>query len=303
MSLREPIMNLLRRPGKQIKPNDTDAFIQNLRAHNIVRDLEKLPDGTRPGPLDSILDIRELLAHPRAFLRVYSNADLEQFKREVQSPDSTTDLRAIVTSALEGDEADHMSTNVPFTNLDHLTDGKLAPANPDLCHGTRSYLVHHLVRKRFSSVIVPFNRDNAPIAPNFFLEIQDTQGSPDASVARIEYDLVLGTRAFWALETYETHDDDSIYDNKSRAIGFCFSRDGNLAVFVTHYAAPSVRGGKPIFVTTFVQNWNMFRDTNHFLQARTAYLNAKDYTKRQRDLTLLVANLRAEKDEKEMASA
>jgi hypothetical protein len=66
---------------------------------------------------------------------------------------------------------------IPFNNLDHLTDGTIAPAKPDLFYGARPEQLDRRVRTELGSRIIPSTQNDLPMAPNFFLEAKGPDGS------------------------------------------------------------------------------------------------------------------------------
>jgi hypothetical protein len=84
-----------------------------------------------------------------------------------------------VISIIEGDirDAKCVSGGIPFTNLDHLTDGTLVPGNPDIYYGARHEQLDRRVRKELSGHIIPSTQDDLPIAPNFLLAAKGPDGS------------------------------------------------------------------------------------------------------------------------------
>ena len=53
-------------------------------------------------------------------------------------------------------DAKYSSKGVPFTNLEHLTDGTLISGNPDIYYGARPKELNRRVRNKLSGYIVPF---------------------------------------------------------------------------------------------------------------------------------------------------
>lgn len=81
-------------------------------------------------------EIHRALAQPRASLSPsrFSNDDFRRFKRADTQALKERQVVAKVIPILEGDIGDSrcVAGEIPFTNLDHLTDGTLVPGNPDL---------------------------------------------------------------------------------------------------------------------------------------------------------------------------
>jgi hypothetical protein len=285
--IRKPAREIVpRRPGEE---EDADDFKSNFLTHNIFDSLHVFPDGTKPPQLENKNAILRELEKSRSFALPSSNDPMRDLGRAMLASHTQRELIGVVSSAFQiEDDGDLMGRGVSFTNLDHLTDGKLAPAWPDVCHGARPEQVDQLVRTRFSGAIIPSNLEGIPVAPNFFLEIDGLRGPLLQS--RIEYDIALGARGQWALESNGGCDPHYPYDNKARAIGCHFSHRGFLVFYAAHVTPPSVPGGQPGFVTTKLKCFDMYG--RRFQEGVAAYHNAKAWAKRQRDQAIKQANER-----------
>ncbi|KAH6961871.1 hypothetical protein BKA56DRAFT_700329 [Ilyonectria sp. MPI-CAGE-AT-0026] len=74
---------------------------------------------------------------------------------------------------IEGDPGDifYVAGDIPFTNLDHLTDGTLVCAKPDLYYSARPEQLHRQVRRQLSGLVVLSTHDNLSVVPNNFVEV------------------------------------------------------------------------------------------------------------------------------------
>ena len=63
---------------------------------------------------------------------------------------------------IEGDirDAKCVAGGIPFTNLDHLTDGTLVPGNPDIYYGARPEQLARRVRNELSGHIIPSTQED-----------------------------------------------------------------------------------------------------------------------------------------------
>lgn len=64
----------------------------------------------------------------------------------------------------------------PVTNLDHLTDGTLAPGNHDIYYGARPEQLDRRVRDDLSGLIIPSTQHDLPVVPNFSSRRRDRTG-------------------------------------------------------------------------------------------------------------------------------
>ncbi|KAL7940116.1 hypothetical protein V8C42DRAFT_338525, partial [Trichoderma barbatum] len=79
------------------------------------------------------------------------------------------DYTASVIPIIEGDIGDRkcVAGEIPFTNLDRLTDGTLVPGSPDIYYGARPEQLQPELRSTLGGRIVPSTQSDLSIAPNF----------------------------------------------------------------------------------------------------------------------------------------
>lgn len=110
----------------------------------------------------------------------------------------------LVIPIVEGEIRDSrcVAGGIPLANLDHLTDGTITPASPDIYHGARPEQLEREVRKMLSRQIIPSTQDDLPACPNFFLETKGPDGTSAVALRQACYDGVLGARGMHSLKTY-----------------------------------------------------------------------------------------------------
>lgn len=86
------------------------------------------------------------------------------------------------------------SGGIPFTNLEHFTDGTLLPGNPDIFYCSPPEQVDRRVREELSAFIISLTKNELPIAPNFFLVVKGPEGSAAVANRQACYDGALGAR-------------------------------------------------------------------------------------------------------------
>ncbi len=127
------------------------------------------------------VEIRLRLLRPRPSLSPsrFSEELFEQFVRADAEAPKEKQITTSVLPIIEGnvEDARCISGGVPFTNLDHLTDGTLAPGNPDVYYGGRADQLDRCVRDELGASIIPSTQDDLPIAPNFFVAVEGLDGS------------------------------------------------------------------------------------------------------------------------------
>jgi hypothetical protein len=106
-------------------------------------------------------EINRRLSQPRPSLRPskFSEEAYEKFVQADADADAVKE-KQVTTSVIpiiEGDirDAKCVAGGIPFTNLDHLTDGTLVPGNPDIYYDARPEQLARQVRNELSGRIIP----------------------------------------------------------------------------------------------------------------------------------------------------
>jgi hypothetical protein len=275
---------------RNTRPYDRD-FQQNLIDGGVYPDEYEYPDGRIPARPDNWEEINQRLAQPRPSLspsqfsddkfRKYKRADTHAFKED--------QVTKSVIPIIEGEipDAKCVSGKIPFTNLDHLTDGTLVPGNPDLYYGARPEQLNRQVRDELSNQIIPSTQHDLPIAPNFFLAAKGPDGSIAVAGRQASYDGALGARGMHSLQSYGQ--DEPVYDNNAYTITSIY-HGGQLKMYTSHPAEPNRPRSRPEYYMTQINTWGMTGNVETFRQGATAFRNAGDWTKEQRDDAIRCAN-------------
>ena len=271
------------------------AFQQHFIDHDILPDKYAFPNGQTPQRLDSVEEIRHALSQPRPSLSPsqFSDERFEDFQRADAHAFKESQVVADVIPILEGDIGDRkcVARQVPFSNLDPLTDGTLVAACPDLYYGARPEQLDQRVRKQLRGRIVPSTQEDLPVAPNFFVEVKGPDGSAAVAKRQIAYDTALGERGLVDLGSVGGRN--PAYNAQTHTLG-CTYQDGQLKIFATHMIAPSKPGAQPGFVMTQVKASALTDDADGFRRGAATYRNARDWAKQKRDQAIAQANEKAE---------
>jgi len=270
------------------------AFQQHLIDGGVYPHAYEYPDGRVPAKPNNWEDINRRLSQPRPSLSPskFSEEAYEKFIRADAHAFKERQIAESVIPVIEGNirDAKCISGGIPFTNLDHLTNGTLAPGNPDRYYGARPEQLDRRVRTDLSGHIIPSTQHDLPIAPNFFLEVKGPDGSAAVAKRQASYDGALGARGIQSLKSYGQ--DESLYDNHADTI-ISIYHDGTLKMYTSHPSQPTSRGGRPEYYTTQLRSFAMTDTAETFRQGATAYRNARDWAKEQRDEMIKRANDRA----------
>ncbi|KAI1825064.1 hypothetical protein F4861DRAFT_211971 [Xylaria intraflava] len=274
------------------------AFQQHLIDHGIYPHRYRYPDRrTPPPPPGNLEKIMQVIARPRPSLspsrftqdsfEIFEQANADAFKEgEVIS-----DVLPIIEGAVENRKC--VSGQIPFTNLDHLTDGSLVPGNPDRYYGARPEQIHKQVRVELSGHIVPSTQHDLPIAPNFFLAVKGLDGSSAVAARQASYDGALGARGMHSLRSYR--DPEADFDNGAYTITSTY-HDGQLKMYTSHPLPPAVPGASGGYVTTQIKAYALTSDADSFRTGAGAYRNARDWARQMRDEAIKKANEASARD-------
>jgi hypothetical protein len=231
----------------------------------------------------------------------FSNEDFRKFQEADTNAAKETQVVTDVIPSIQGNIKDRkcVSGDVPFTNLNHLTDGTLVPANPDLYYGARPEQLDPKVRRELNKYIIPSTQHDLPITPNFFLEVKGPEGLPAVAKRQLTYNIALGAKGYDKLRSYGVSD--PVFDNKACTIG-CTYYDGVLKMYTSHPIEPSIHGKQPGFVMKQLDVFTLTKDLDTFQQGVAAYRNGRDWAKQQRDQAIAQANERAGLESTESAS-
>ena len=269
-------------------------FQQNLIDHGVYPDGYEYPDGETPPEPENWQEINDRLAQPRASLSPskFTREDFRRFKRADQHASKEKQVCTSVIPIIEGNVGDAkcVSGGIPFTNLDHLTDGTLAPGNPDTYYGARPEQLDRRIREKLSDMVSPSTQDDLPILPNFVLAAKGPDGSLAVAGRQACYDGALAARSMQALQSYGK--DSVTYDNKAYTIASIY-HGGQLKMFTSHPYQRHTPDGEREYCTHQLNTWGMTGNLETFIKGATAYRNARDWTKEERDLAITEANARA----------
>ncbi|MCJ1245699.1 hypothetical protein MMC30_002903 [Trapelia coarctata] len=270
------------------------GFQQNLIDGGVYPDQYEYPDGRVPPQPDNWEEINRRLGQPRPSLSPsqFSDGKFRKFKRADAHAFKEKQVTTSVIPIIEGEIRDTkcVSGGIPFTNLDHLTDGTLVPGNPDLYYGARPEQLDRRVRDELNGHIIPSTQDDLPLAPNFFVAAKGPDGSLAVAGRSASYDGPLGARGQQSLRSYGQ--EEPVYDNNAYTITSIY-HGGQLKMYTSHPTQPTSPGGRPEYFMNQLKGWSMTSDPETFRQGATWFRNARDWTKEQRDDAIARANEKA----------
>ena len=269
------------------------SFQQNLIDGGVYPHAYEYPDGRVPAKPNNWEEIKQRLIQPRPSLSPskFSEEAHEKFIRADAHAFKEKQVTTSVISIIEGEirDAKCVSGEIPFTNLDHLTDGTLVSGNPDIYYGARPEQLDRRVRNELSGHIIPSTLNDLLIAPNFFLAAKGSDGSSAVTGRQASYDGALGARGMHSLQSYGQ--EKSVFDKNAFTITSIY-HDGQLKMYTSHPIQPISLEHRPEYCMTQLRSFAMTDTANTFRQGAAAFRNMRDWTKEQRDNAITRANER-----------
>ncbi|KAF2229648.1 hypothetical protein EV356DRAFT_455391 [Viridothelium virens] len=266
-------------------PNDAN-YQQKLIDDGVFPYGYKYPDGNRP-PLPPNWDEtckrlaqRRPSLSPSAFpeeaYQKFEEADADAFNEDaVKDTVLPAMLQAIGASA-------GAQKNILFTNIDPITDN-ITQAKPDYYYGAQPEQINPRVCNELSKHIIPSKHAHLPAVPNFFLEAKGPYGSGAAAKRQVCHDGAIGARAMQSLRSYGRSE--PVYDNHAYTISATY-HEGTLKLYNHWVAQPNGPGTRPEYYMHQLNTWSMAGNKDAFLQGATAFKNALDLTREQRNAAI-----------------
>ncbi|KIX92042.1 uncharacterized protein Z520_12258 [Fonsecaea multimorphosa CBS 102226] len=266
-------------------------FQQNLIDGGVYPHGYKFPDGRVPKKPDNWVELSRRLVLPRRSLSPSKFSDKEH-EKFVQADGDAVKEEQVTTSVIptiEGNIGDSkcVSGGIEFANLHHLTDGTIAPGNPDIYYGARPEQLDRRVRDELSSYIIPSAQDGLPIAPNFFLAVKGPAGSLSVAAKQASYNGALGERGILSL--LSDGQEEPVFDNNAHTISSIY-HGGQLKLYTIHGIPPTNPESRPAYFMHQLRSFAMADTAETFRQGATAYRNARDWAKEQRDVAIPLSN-------------
>lgn len=219
----------------------------------------------------------------------FSSEDFLKFELAEVRAVKEAQVTASVIPMIEGDigVSNHVAGQIPFTNLEHLTDGSLVSGNPDRYYGARPEQLPRQVRAELSGSIVPSTQEDLPILPNFLLAAKGPDGSSAVASRQACYDGALGARGYHRLQSHTAGK--PMFDNKAHVITSTYHA-GQLKMYTSHPVQPANPTAQPEYVTTQISCYALTSDTITYRAGAAAYRNGVEWAQRQRDEAIRQSN-------------
>ena len=270
-------------------------FEQILIDNHTYPDNHDFPDGRdppRPNNENEILD-RLKQTRPSLSPSLFSDKAFRSFGRINAQALHEDDVMASVIPLIQGDASIPSARNLSFGNLEPFADGKICDAKPDFYDGARPEEINQQVRTELGLYITPSTQQRAPALPNFFMEVKGPDGSGAVAKRQACYDGAVGARGIHQLRSFRVEDLGTVYDNNAYTITSAYhSATGTLQVYTTHPTQPTVPEESPKYHMTQLRSFAMTDTAEAFRQGASAFRNARDWAKENRDELIVAANVR-----------
>ncbi|KAJ3499422.1 hypothetical protein NLG97_g356 [Lecanicillium saksenae] len=279
--------------AKRSSAYDKD-FEQNLIDHGIYPEGFEHTDGRSTPEPKNLDDIVKDLAHPRASLSPsqFSVSAFKSFKAANSRVISEGKVMADILPTIRGNSEIPNEGNLPFANLDSITNGTTVDAVPEWYDGSRAKEISKNVRQDLNKIIMPTSRARAPVLPNFFIEAKAPRGGADVAKRQACLDGAIGARALHSLQSYG--EDVPTYDGNAHAFSSTYhAGTGTLQLYAHHVTGPTGMEERPEYHMTQLKAYALTSDKGAFVQGATAFRNARDMARRQRESFIRSANARA----------
>ncbi|KIH94864.1 hypothetical protein SPBR_03810 [Sporothrix brasiliensis 5110] len=201
----------------------------------------------------------------------------------------------VIPTILGPYQPDHPSAlQTGFNNLQPLTDGTIAPPQPDIYYGADPGELARPVRDTLSHYIMPSTTEDRPWVPNFSVEVKGPNGRPAVATKQARYYGATGSRAMYSLQNYGEEEPE--YDGKAYTYSSTY-HDGTLKLYAHHPTAPTEEKGRPEYHMSQIRTFGMTDTRDTFVQGATAFRNTRDLAKRHRDSFIQAANARASQED------
>lgn len=236
-------------------------------------------------------EIQQKMAQPRPSLSPskFSDGAFEAFQQANEEALTEAMVMRKPFPIILGDADIYSAGELPFRNLEPLTDGTLVDAKPDFYDGARPAQIGRRIREELGSYITPSTLHHAPALPNFFAEVKGPDGNGAVAKRQVCYDGVLGARGISEFRAYRADKPETVYDDNAYAITSTY-HNGHLQVYTIHPTKPTDPGNPPDYNRTKIEGYDLTGSRENFLQGSRSFRNARDWAKERRNELITIAN-------------
>ncbi|KAL2862943.1 uncharacterized protein BJX67DRAFT_385176 [Aspergillus lucknowensis] len=306
--VKAPIKKMCRKRLRQTFPHRTKGvtaydpnFQQHLVDNKVYPSGFRDPNGRQPEPPKNLKSIRARLPRSRrSLLPLIFDRLFKDFEEVNDAAQIEQTVMESVIPLLEGTTGTReRSGGQRFENLAPITGVKLAAATPGHFYGSHPSTLDRQIRDELSDKIVPSKQRHRLIVPNFFLEVKGPDGSTNVVKRQACYNGALGARGIHTLRTYREENENDCYDSNAYTVSSTYeSGPGTLTLYATHPQISSDPNGRPEYVMTKINSWSITGNPESFRAGVSAYRNAVDWAREQREAFVEQANTKVSRKRK-----
>ena len=267
--------------SKRTSPYDTN-FRQHLIDNEIFPPDYEDSNGAIPEPYN-LEEIRNMLTQPRPSV---CSDTYKEFRKTHNRARDEDEIMEFVIPKIQ-DNTHYGGRRTQFRNLAPLTDGSLVSGNPDVYHGAYPKDLDPRVRQELGQYIRPTARADRPILPNFALAVKGPAGTEETANNQATYDGALGARSMQKLQSYG--EGRPVYDNNAYTITSTY-RGGMLDLYTSHPVQSDE--DRVQYATNHLRGYALTGSPESYKKGVTAYKNASDFARDQRQAFIEKANKR-----------
>ncbi|GJN81996.1 hypothetical protein VFPFJ_02892 [Purpureocillium lilacinum] len=261
------------------------AFAQHLVDHGVVPK-GVFPHGfvdptgsKSPSQPDNLSELHKVSCRRRASL-AGSDPGYDEFVKTDDLVNDGMETPEALLPLLEGssNQCETIGGGVPFSNLDHLTDGSLVAAQPGTYHGVLQNTFRPRVLAKLRQQIVPSLDRWDPVLPTVFLEAKSPNACEKASVCQMLYTMALGARAYRSLQDAAGGRGPVRIDHGAYTFGAVY-RCGWLQLFACYVRERNKKGW---CVPVLLGEWDIRANSQSFCDGMAAYRNVRDWAAAKR---------------------
>ena len=223
---------------------------------------------------NNIDEIKEKLRQRRPST---SNDDFLHFVHSDSSVKNKAEVLSTILPIILGKRPTKFAQNYHFRNLKKIAD--ISKPTPDYFNGSSLGGVSRGVWNNLGGYIVPAPDNSRPQLPNFFFELNPSNGNPAKLELKIVRDLAYGARGIQKIQCYGQ--DQPVFDGNAYAIG-CTYQYGSLELYTMHPTQPTNLNEEPTYWTSWIAGFKLTRTADEFREGVAAFRNAQDWAKEQR---------------------
>ncbi|POS68862.1 hypothetical protein DHEL01_v212744 [Diaporthe helianthi] len=300
---------------KSCSPYDA-AFRQNLANWNIYPIDHFLDTGEEPPPpenmdviITAICNTGRSSLEPEAIVQEKFLEFRKAYKLARSEESVSRTLELIEGMSLALSSAHVKRGPIILNNLFPLLPENLVPGNPDRLYGARPEKLDLSVRDELEHLLLP-TKSLDILCPNVVVHIKGPSGNPETAGIQAVYDGALAARGMEALWAYGSSGQDAQAGQLNARTITCTLTHGVLSIYAVY--ARSGTGNPTLsqlqqmpqqqrwsasnveYTTSLISAWLVRDRPDDFLKGVTAFRNALEWARQQRDEAITRANRQAE---------